>query len=140
MVKFLDSSVLLHAYLRPRRKLSPEEDRVKNVALEMLRRVEEGEDVATSVVHLSEAVNIVEARLGLKEALKLLENSIATENLVVLTTTRGNYEEALAIATRYKISPNDALAALLSRNANITEVYSFDKHFDNIPFIRRIAE
>ncbi|KPV62746.1 MAG: tRNA(fMet)-specific endonuclease VapC [Candidatus Bathyarchaeota archaeon BA1] len=140
MVKFLDSSVFLHAYLRTRKKLSPEEEQVKHAALEILRRVEEGEVVATSVVHLSEAVNIVETRLGLKEALKLLENSLATENLTVLTTTRGNYEEALAIAARYKISPNDALAALLSRNMNITGVYSFDKHFDNIPFIERIAE
>jgi len=38
------------------------------------------------------------------------------------------------------VSPNDALAALLARDMNITEIYSFDKHFDNVPFIKRAVE
>ena len=137
MVKFLDSSVFLHAYLKPKRKLSLEEEQVKVAASNIIQKVEEGEEVATSVIHLSEAVNIVESRLGLEKALELLENVLASENISILTVTRRNYEEALAIASRYNISPNDAIAALLSKENNITKVYSFDKHFDNIPFIKR---
>lgn len=137
MVKFLDSSVFLHAYLKPKRKLSLEEELIKVAALNIIQRVEEGEEVATSVVHLSEAVNIVEARLGLEKALELLEDALASENILILTVTRRNYEEALAIASRYNISPNDAIATLLSKENNISEVYSFDKHFDNIPFLKR---
>jgi len=137
MVRFLDSSVFLHAYLKPRRKLTLEEEQVKNAASRILQRVEGGEEVASSVVHLSEAVNIIEARLGLEKTLELLENTLASENISILTVKRRNYEEALAIASRYNVSPNDAIAALLSKDNNITEVYSFDKHFENIPFIKR---
>jgi len=140
MVRFLDSSVFLHAYLKPKRKLTPEEERVKHAATNILERVDEGENVTTSVIHLSEAINIVESRLGLKKALELLENSLATNNLSVLTVTRGHYEKALSLATRYGISPNDAVAALLSMEHGITEVYGFDKHFDNTPFIKRVTE
>ncbi len=140
MARFLDSSVFLHAYLKPMRKLSLGEEHVKKAALNILRKVEEGEEVATSVVHISEAINIVEARLGLDEALRFLENSIAIESLLTLSVTVGDYEQALAAASRYKVSPNDAVAALLSRNMNITEVYSFDKHFDGIPFVKRVTE
>ncbi len=140
MVRFLDSSVFLHAYLKPERRLSPDERRVKDAASRILQRIEEGEEVATSVVHVSETVNIVETRLGLEKAIELLENALASENLSILTVSRGSYEGALAIASRYGVSPNDALAALLAKDMNITEVYSFDKHFDNIPFVKRVME
>jgi len=140
MARFLDSSVFLHAYLKPKRRLSAEESQIKKSAVDILERVEEGEDVATSVVHVSEVVNIVEARLGLERALELLENLLATENVTVLTVKRGDYEEALVIASRYGTSLNDAVAALLSRDSNIAEVYSFDKHFDDVPSVKRVAE
>jgi predicted nucleic acid-binding protein len=50
-----------------------------------------------------------------------------------------DYEEALIISARFKISPNDALACVISMRKNIKELYSFDKHFDNIPFLKRIT-
>ncbi|MFQ6076056.1 MAG: type II toxin-antitoxin system VapC family toxin [Candidatus Bathyarchaeia archaeon] len=112
----------------------------KKAAIEILGRVEEGEEVATSIIHVSEAINIVEARVGLRESLEFIENALATENLSILPVSRGSYEEALFVALRYGISPNDAVAALLSEDLGITEVYSFDKHFDNVPFITRIME
>jgi len=140
MVRFLDSSVFLHAYLKPGRRLSLDETLVKDAASRILQRIDEGEEVATSVVHISETVNIVEARLGLGRAIELLENALASENLSILTVSRGSYEGALAIVSRYGVSPNDALAALLARDMNITEVYSFDKHFDNVPFLKRVVE
>jgi predicted nucleic acid-binding protein len=51
---------------------------------------------------------------------------------------RRDYEEALVLSSRYKVSPNDALACIVSRRMRISEVYSFDKHFDKIPFIKRL--
>jgi len=95
--------------------------------------------VATSVIHLSEVVNIVESRLGLGKALELLENILATENLSVLAVARGDYEQAIAVAARYSISPNDAVAALLSRDEEIIEIYSFNRHLDNVPFVKRVT-
>lgn len=70
----------------------------------------------------------------------MTENLLASENIFISTVAKEGYEQALAVAERYGISPNDAIAALLSRDSRITDVHTFDKHFDNIPFITRIAE
>jgi hypothetical protein len=45
----------------------------------------------------------------------------------------------MIISARFKISPNDAIACVISIRKNIKELYSFDKHFDNIPFLKRIT-
>lgn len=137
--KFLDSSVYLHAYLKVKRELTEKELEVKKRAAIILERVDSGESVVTSVVHLSEVLNIVEARLGVQKSQHVLETILSMENISVLDVLRRDYEEALGLATRYTVSPNDALAAALCRRETISEVYSFDKHFDNIPWLRRIT-
>jgi predicted nucleic acid-binding protein len=135
--RFLDSSVYLHAYLKVKRVLTDKELEVKQGATMILDRVEAGELVVTSVVHLSEVLNIVEARLGVQKSQHLLETILSMDNISVLDVLRRDYEEALGLTARYTVSPNDALAAVLCRREAISEVYSFDKHFDSIPWLKR---
>jgi len=72
-VRFLHSSVFLHAYLKPRRKLKPREQEVKERAKEVVRRVDEqAEEVVTTVVHVVKVTNILEARLGLEKSVRLV--------------------------------------------------------------------
>ncbi|MBO3769803.1 MAG: type II toxin-antitoxin system VapC family toxin [Thermoproteota archaeon] len=138
MARFLDSSVFLHAYLKPKRRLRNVEKEIKRRALTIIENVEKGEEVITSTVHLSEVLNIIEARLGLEKAIQFLEDILAMENIRIEGVERRDYEEALVIASRYKVSPNDAVACVISRKNNISEIYSFDKHFDNFTFIKRL--
>ena len=64
-MRFLDSSVFPHAYLKPRRKLKPLEKKIKAKAKEIIRRVNsDEEEVYMTVVHLSEVVNIIESHIG----------------------------------------------------------------------------
>lgn len=140
MVRYLDSSVFLFAYLKPKKRLSQKEAKAKEKAKEILRRIDKGENVLTSVVHLSEVINIVEARTGLSKSLELLESLLAMANLEIDEVKREDYEESLVIAERYKVSPNDALASIICKRKGIKEIYSFDKHFDNIPFVKRIID
>jgi len=88
----------------------------------MLRRVDKGERVLTSVVHLSEIINIVEARSGLSKSLELLESLLAMTNLEICGVERGDYEESLVISERYRVSPNDALASIICKKKGIKEV------------------
>jgi len=138
MARFLDSSVFLHAYLKPKRRLRDAEMEVKQRASAIIENVEKGEEVVISTIHLSEVLNITEARLGLEKAAQFLENILAMENIRIEGVQRRDYEEALVIASRYKVSPNDAVACVISRRMNISEIYSFDKHFDKVPFIKRL--
>ncbi len=77
MARFLDSSIFLHAYLKPRRKLKDTEKKIKENASNILESVERGEEVVISTVHVSEVLNIIEARLGLDRAVHFLEDLLA---------------------------------------------------------------
>ena len=70
-MRFVDSNVFLHAFLRPRRPLQEHESRIKKAAREILLRLEEGEETSTTVVHLSEVANILEARMLVQDSRQL---------------------------------------------------------------------
>ena len=137
-MRFVDSNVFLHALLRPRRELTGEELRVKESAKGIIEGIEGGEAVATSTVHLSEVINIVESGLGLRRSLGLLAWAITTPNLVVYPTSLRDYEGALAVAREENVSVNDALAYRLMGEHGLDEVYSFDKHFDRLRGVTRL--
>ncbi|MCD6368679.1 MAG: type II toxin-antitoxin system VapC family toxin [Thermoproteales archaeon] len=140
MARFLDSSVYLYAILKPRKELTRREKAIKDEAKAIISSLEEGEEMVTSTIHLSEILNMVESRLGLEKALAVLETFLSMDNLTILGVTRENYEEALIIAEKYNVSPNDAVAVTLCATNGIKEIYSFDKHFDNIPWIKRVTK
>ena len=129
-MRFIDSNVFLHAFLRPRRELSYEEGRMKEEAQRIIRLVEEGEEVATTAVHISEVVNIVESGLGLQRSLGILAWVISQPNIQVYPATVDSYERALPVAQERGVSANDALAYLTMRDNGLAEVYTFDKHFN----------
>jgi len=137
-LRFVDSNVFLHALLRPRRELTEEELRVKESAKEIITGIEGGEEVATSTVHLSEVINIVESGLGLQRSLGLLAWAITTPNMEVYPTSLRDYEGALVVAREANVSVNDALAYQLMRAHGLNEAYSFDKHFDQLKGITRL--
>lgn len=137
-MRFVDSNVFLHALLRPRRELTEKELRVKESAKAIITGIEGGEKVATSTVHLSEVINIVESGLGLLKSIGLLAWVITTPNLEVYPTSLRDYEGALVVAREENVSVNDALACQLMRGHGLDEVYSFDKHFDRLRGITRL--
>ncbi len=137
-MRFVDSNVFLHALLRPRRELTEEELRIKESAKAIIKGIEGGEKVATSTVHLSEVINIVESGLGLLKSIGLLAWVITTPNLEVYPTSFRDYEGALVVAREENVSVNDALACQLMRGHGLDEVYSFDKHFDRLRGITRL--
>jgi hypothetical protein len=130
-VKFLDSSVLIHAYLRPRHGLTQEEKAIKEAAKTIVLRVERGEPVVTTVVHVSEIANIIESRLGLSRSLGFVAGLLNTKNIKILETSRNDYEAAIPVSQEHKVSLNDAMAYLKMKEENIKAIYSFDKHFRN---------
>lgn len=136
-MRFLDSSVFPHAYLKPRRKLKPIEEKVKVKAKEIIKRVNsDEEEVSMTVVHLSEVVNIIESHIGLLESISFLAKIFSLKNVVVDDVSREEYIEALAISRKHYVSINDALAYVKMKENGIDEIYSFNKHFKNIPGIK----
>jgi len=136
----VDSNIFLHAFLKPRRKLTQKELKIKDESKAIVKRIEGGEEVAMSTAHLSEVVNIVETSLGLEKSLGFLAWIVTMDNIEVYSVGLGHYETSLPLAKDNEISANDALAYSLMRSYGLKEIYSFDKHFDQLKDIVRLPK
>ena len=137
-MRFVDSNIFLHAFLIPRRKLKKEEQNVKDESKVIVKRIEENEEVAMTTAHLSEIVNIIETGLGLQKSLGFLAWVITRENIEVYPTSKEYYETAVSLAKEKNISANDALAYIFMKKHELTEIYSFDKHFNQLKGITKL--
>lgn len=137
---FVDASVFVYAFLKPKRRLQPHEVRIKDAAKRIVSRINEGEEVATSVVHFSEVCNVLEDRLPLEEAFAIENGLLFRDNVVICEVSQENYRKALSIAEDQRIGINDALAYVLIKETGLNRIYSFDKDFDRFEGISRIQE
>ena len=139
-MRFVDASVFVHAYLRPRRRLSQAELSIKKNAKTIVSRVNSGEEVMITVVHLAEVANILEDYLPLQEALAVEEALLFKDNIVVARVSREDYYAALQEAREVRVGLTDALAYTAMKERGVTEIYSFDKDFDRFGGVTRINE
>jgi len=139
-VAFVDASVFVYAFLKPRRRLQPHEASVKDAAKNIVLRINEGEEVATSVVHFSEVCDVLEDYLPLEEAFTIEKGLLFRDNIVIQKVSKEDYLKALSIAEDQLVGANDALAYVLMKEAGLRKIYSFDKDFDGFNDINRIVE
>jgi len=137
---YVDTNVLVYALLAPTRKLQPHEVDLKEAAKHVVERINEGENVCCSVVHFSEICNILECYLPLKQALTFEKGLLLRENIHVCDVSQDDYLDAVSIAEQYPVGLNDALAYVMMKKAEISRIYSFDKHFDCFNEITRLTE
>ena len=131
-MRFIDANVFLYALLKPKPNLPKEVIEKKKQAREILRRIENGEEVATTIVHLSEVANIIEAKVNLSTAIDFIEELLTAENVRILSVTPEDYIKATVVASEKRVSINDALAYLKMIELGISEIYTFDGHFLNL--------
>jgi predicted nucleic acid-binding protein len=139
-VVYVDTNVFVYAFLKPKRKLQPHEVNLKEAAKRIVSRINEGEKVATSVVHFSEVCNILEDYLPFGEVLLIEKGLLLRENILVCEVSEEDYLKAISVAEDQQIGVNDALAYVLMKKEAIQTIYSFDKDFDTFTDISRIIE
>ena len=137
-MKFVDASVFVHAFIQPKRELKPHEERIKRSARQIVKRIDAGEEVVISTVHLSEIANILEDFMPLNNALEIISSLVSKPSIMVLNVTGRDCVKALLTAQTNAIGFSDAIAYVLMSDRNIQEIYSFDKDFENIKGIKRI--
>jgi len=135
-MRFVDTNVFLYSILKPKRRLSRAEMERKERARKIFERINRGEEVVTSIVHISELSNILEDVVGLSYSIKIVRTLLSKRNIKFLPVTYEDYVLATIIAEEKKVSLNDALAYVLMKKNRLKEIYSFDKHFDNLDVIR----
>jgi len=138
-VKFLDANPFIYAYYKPRRELTEYERKLKESAKQIVARINRGEEkVVTTVVHVSEMVNILKHGMTFEELYELILGLFSLENVKILKVSREDYLAAVELSLELKLDPNDALAIQVMYAMNINEIYSFDADFDKVGGIVRL--
>jgi len=138
-VKFLDANPFIYAYYKPRRELTEYERKLKESAKQVIARINRGEEeVITTVVHVSEMVNILKHGMTFEELYEVLLGLFSLDNVKILRVSREEYLAAVELSLELKLDPNDALAIQVMHGMNVNEIYSFDRDFDKVSGIVRL--
>lgn len=130
-MRFIDANVFIYAILKPKIALPEAVQRKKTAAKDIFLRVNAGEPVTTTTVHLSEVANVLEDAAGISFVIDFLSALVIKSTINVEPVTVDDYRESILLAKKSAISINDALAILIMERQGIGEIYTFDRHFNN---------
>lgn len=132
-MRFVDANVFIYVLVK-----SPEKD--YKISQRILRRIENGEETATSLAVIQEVVDWLEYNNRKKEVRSFLTaaNSYLTMNK--LNTTWDDFLTALNDVDEHNIDFVDALTLRTMKKNKINEIYTNDKDFDRVKSIERIWE
>jgi predicted nucleic acid-binding protein len=131
-MRFIDTNVFIYAVLKPTRELNEQEQMLKSASKAIFKRVNEGEEVLTTVVHMSEVANVMEDAANLTFSISFVKDIMLKSNVIVEKVSDTDYIESVLLAEEKRVSINDALAYLIMKRKGIEEMYTFDKHFENL--------
>jgi hypothetical protein len=138
-MRFIDANLFIYAVLKPKNPLPAAVLKKKTAAKEIFLRVNDGEPVITTTVHLSEVANVLEDAAGIGFACDLLSAVMAKPSIDVRPVSADDYRESIQRAQKYSVSINDALALIVMEQQGIDEIYTFDQHFTRAP-VRCVKE
>ena len=139
-MKFLDANVFIYAYYKPKKQLTTREKQMKEFSKEILTNVSHGkEEVITTVVHLSEMVNILKHGMPLDQLAPIIRGLFMLDNVKITGVTRETYFAAAELGDDLKLQANDALTIDIMRLNGTREMYSFDEDFDRVEGITRLS-
>jgi predicted nucleic acid-binding protein len=132
-MRFVDANVFIYVLMK-----SPQKD--YETSKRILKRIENGEETATSLAIIQEVVDWLEYNNRKKEVRTFLTaiNSYLTMNK--LNITWSDLLTALDNTDEHKIDFVDALTLQTMKNNKINEIYSNDKDFDRVKWVKRIWE
>ncbi len=134
-MRFVDSNVLIYALLKPKKEPDGKIAEIKKRSLEILKRIQDGEKIATTVVHLSEVANVIASRNSTRMSAEFVKEFLSLRNVDVLKVGAEDYLKASLIAVEKEIDVNDALAYLKMKERGIEEIYTFDRHFRKLDVV-----
>lgn len=130
--RFLDTNLLL-------RYLTRDDERKAGAALNLLLRVERGEErVVTTVMVIFETIFTLQRGYKVSRA-DIQQQILSILGLRGLTLPNKDLlEEALELYARTPLSFVDAFNVVSMRHQGLHEIYSWDTDFDGVPGITRV--
>ncbi len=131
-MRFIDANVFIYAFFKPKKEPPENVKAIKESAKRIIKRISEGEEVVTTVVHLSEVANAVESRSGKGKSAQIILSILTSSNIRVLSVSTADCLRATLIAEEKDLGINDALAYLKMNELGIDEIYTFDRDFEKL--------
>ena len=135
-MKFLDANIFIYAYYKPKKELREKAKWMKDESKKILKRINDGEEVVTTVVHLSEVNNLLKKSMSLNSLQDLFLELYSLENFKVIDVSTEDYLAAILMMSETGLDVNDCLALKVMRDMGVSEIYSFDRGFER--FVRRL--
>lgn len=132
-MRFVDANVFIYEIMQ-----SPQKD--YEIADSILGRIESGEEVATSVSVIQEVIKWLEYNNRKKEIGNFLIAINSYLSMNKITTKWDNFLPSVEHMNKKQISFVDSLTLQIMKENKITEIYSNDKDFDRIDWVKRIWE
>jgi predicted nucleic acid-binding protein len=137
-LRLVDASVFVHAYLKPKRRLTEGEVAIKRDARGIVGRLSRGEEAQMTVVHVAEVANILEENLPLGEALQIMGALLSRENIKITEVSREDCLAAQREAKEAQVGLSDSIAFVAMKRSGLEEIYSFDRDFDKLEGVKRV--
>ena len=137
-MRFIDANVFIYAFYKPKKTPDLRSLALKELSKSIIKNIQRGEEVLTTVIHLSEVANIIKHSLPEHEVCTIITTLFTMDNIEIVDVSKELYLKAAVLGQTLNLNPNDALTVLVMRERNITEIYTFDTDFDNVQGIRRI--
>ncbi len=134
-MRFLDANIFIYAYYKPRKELSEKARWMKEESKKILKKINDGEEIVTTVVHLSEVNNFLKKSMDMATLQNLFLELYSLENFKIFDVRAEDYLAAIAMMAETGLDANDCLALKVMRDMNIKEMYSFNRGFER--FVRR---
>ena len=132
-MRFVDTNVFIYVFIK-----SPKRD--YEISKRILERIERGEEAATSLAVIYEAVDWLEYNNREKEVRSFLTAINSYLSLSKLIVAWDNFLPSLKDMYDKQIDFVDALTLQMMKENGISEIYSNDKDFDRIGWVKRIWE
>jgi len=132
-MRFVDANVFIYQIMQ-----SPQED--YEISERILQRIERGEEAAISLSVIQEVIKWLEYNHRKKE----IENFLIAINSYIsinkISIAWENFLPSLENMNKKQISFVDSLTLQIMSAYKINEIYSSDKDFDRIDWVKRIWE
>ena len=132
-MRFVDSNAFIYVLVR-----SPKNN--YEIAKRILQRIEEGEEAVTKTAVIQEIVDWLEYNNRGREVEKLLTAINSYITMKKVDVSWNDMMEAIDDMREYDLDLVDALTLQTMKRNKVKEIYTNDRDFDRVKWIRRIWE
>jgi len=132
-LRFVDSNAFIYVLVR-----SPKNN--YEIAKRILQRIEEGEEAVTNTAVIQEIVDWLEYNNRGREVEKLLTAINSYITMKKVDVSWNDMMEAIDDMREYDLDLVDALTLQTMKRNKVKEIYTNDRDFDRVKWIRRIWE